>query len=399
MLEASRVILSDLRRDSPRMASEAIERYVASSPLYSGGALPKHLYRDSRHSIWVLLNCCVQSALDTDEDMWTALTDALDRSRERVAEGLSIRDYLRCWQIGFEVLHDELDSRLGRENPDFWPVLRAMRARFDQIFRDAAGAYNLYSRKDAAGRDEGDAQVLDLVFAGAALDTLGIDPAPDAPAVILFDIGPSAAENTSDNAARELAGRRKARYVRGHLERRLPEVWLIDIAPRTGRLITGDPTVDLDELAAELSQIAEAEVTMAVESAADRADIPRANAVAGEVLATAVRCGRVGRASRIGDVALELHLAQPGPGLQVLIDRCAPMNGQPDLATTVRAYLQTGMDRRLTAELLHVHPNTVDNRLARIRAVTGLDVHRAADLLTLAVVTNPALQRGTDRTV
>lgn len=52
-----------------------------------------------------------------------------------------------------------------------------------------------------------------------------------------------------------------------------------------------------------------------------------------------------------------------------------------DLELSLRAYLSHGMDRAKTAAELHVHPNTLDHRLRRVSAVTGLDLTRTDDLL------------------
>ncbi|MFE9144968.1 helix-turn-helix domain-containing protein [Streptomyces tubercidicus] len=42
---------------------------------------------------------------------------------------------------------------------------------------------------------------------------------------------------------------------------------------------------------------------------------------------------------------------------------------------SVAAFLDCDLDRRRTAQALNVHPNTVDNRLARAAQLTGLDPH------------------------
>jgi len=58
------------------------------------------------------------------------------------------------------------------------------------------------------------------------------------------------------------------------------------------------------------------------------------------------------------------------------------------LYDTVAAYLDTDLDRRRTAARLHVHPNTLDYRLRRIRTLTGIDTGSATGItmLTSALV-------------
>jgi len=62
-----------------------------------------------------------------------------------------------------------------------------------------------------------------------------------------------------------------------------------------------------------------------------------------------------------------------------------------DLELSLRAYLSHGMNRAKTAAELHVHPNTLDHRLRRVSAVTGLDLTRTDDLLRASL----ALERTT----
>jgi hypothetical protein len=53
------------------------------------------------------------------------------------------------------------------------------------------------------------------------------------------------------------------------------------------------------------------------------------------------------------------------------------------LLETLDAFLACGLDRRRTAEQLHVHPNTLDYRLRRIAELTNLDPGQPRDLVML----------------
>ncbi|MGH3383455.1 MAG: helix-turn-helix domain-containing protein [Nocardioidaceae bacterium] len=50
-----------------------------------------------------------------------------------------------------------------------------------------------------------------------------------------------------------------------------------------------------------------------------------------------------------------------------------PVLGQPSLLATLATYLDAGLSSRRTAELLHVHENTVAYRLRRITDLLRLD--------------------------
>ena len=71
--------------------------------------------------------------------------------------------------------------------------------------------------------------------------------------------------------------------------------------------------------------------------------------------------------------------------------RTAEAGRSTELLTTIDAFLDCGLDRRRTAERLHVHPNTLDYRLKRIRELTDLDVRNPQHvaLLVLALKVGP----------
>lgn len=56
-----------------------------------------------------------------------------------------------------------------------------------------------------------------------------------------------------------------------------------------------------------------------------------------------------------------------------------------ELRTTLEAFVEQDLDRRRTAEVLHIHPNTLDYRLRRVRELTGLDLRRP-DSIALVVL-------------
>ena len=60
---------------------------------------------------------------------------------------------------------------------------------------------------------------------------------------------------------------------------------------------------------------------------------------------------------------------------------------ESELIETLEAFVASGLDRRGTAERMHVHPNTLDYRLRRIQELTDLDLRRPGDLalITLAL--------------
>lgn len=107
--------------------------------------------------------------------------------------------------------------------------------------------------------------------------------------------------------------------------------------------------------------------------AADPAAIPAASAEAGEVMDILGMTGRTAGLYRFDDVLVEYQLARPGPGLRRLAARLDPLADHPYLLETLRSFVDHGHNRRQTALELHIHRNTLDYRLHRITALTGLD--------------------------
>jgi DNA-binding PucR family transcriptional regulator len=53
--------------------------------------------------------------------------------------------------------------------------------------------------------------------------------------------------------------------------------------------------------------------------------------------------------------------------------------------TTLRTYLDAGLNVTRTARALFVHPNTIEYRLRRIRELSGRDPRNPDDLLILSL--------------
>ncbi|WP_431895502.1 PucR family transcriptional regulator [Nonomuraea sp. bgisy101] len=81
---------------------------------------------------------------------------------------------------------------------------------------------------------------------------------------------------------------------------------------------------------------------------------------------------------------VEYQLARPGSGLVRLAAKLDPLNAHPYLIDTLRAFVNRGHNRRQTAQDLHIHRNTLDYRLHRVTALTGLDLMVPAEARMLA---------------
>jgi DNA-binding PucR family transcriptional regulator len=89
------------------------------------------------------------------------------------------------------------------------------------------------------------------------------------------------------------------------------------------------------------------------------------------------------------DLLFEYAITRDRPSVAALACLLEPLRTvDTDLIGTLRAYLHFEVDRRRTAAHLHIHPNTLDYRLRRIRSLTGLDANSAtgASVLRAALV-------------
>ncbi|MFI6444511.1 PucR family transcriptional regulator [Kitasatospora sp. NPDC050543] len=189
-----------------------------------------------------------------------------------------------------------------------------------------------------------------------------------------------------------IAGRRKLRRLRLEVEHQFRGSALSTLNPAGGLILIpsgsrpGDLTpTDWQRLADLVARTAQA-VGVAVwagAGAAEPAGVPAAAALAHEIGEVARACGRPAGLYRLEDLLLEYQLSRPSQARGPLAALLTPLEGNAELLTTLRTHLAGGLDRRHTARALHLHPNTVDYRLRRIAALTGLDPGRPGDLLRI----------------
>ncbi|MDV8009370.1 helix-turn-helix domain-containing protein [Rhodococcus sp. IEGM 1318] len=387
-------VVGSIRRSIPRLARAAIDRYIRETPLYTPENTPDHLHRESVHTSGVIMDLCLKAVVDAVDVRLIKLElfDLFDRAAERVYEGIPLREYMRAWHISFDVLAEELHTRLGSDHEMFWWTLCRARDAHDRMLREVVSQFEIYARSLATEDGLNHALAIGALLRGDEWIFDETERIPESPVVAILDIGEVGAEVGADSGPMSVARTRKVRHLNAYLVQSCRELWLKEILPTTGTLLLRRIPEDVESIAQDLSRVAGAQVTLAIEPAVSIADLPRAGKTAAEVLDLGMRCGYVGRTVQLADVALEHHFSHAGPALKVLLVRCEPLWNRTELVRTLRAYFECGQDRRRTAEMLVIHPNTVDNRLLKVRELTGLDVHVTADLLTLAVAVSPAVR-------
>ncbi|OKI07966.1 hypothetical protein A6A06_34400 [Streptomyces sp. CB02923] len=175
-------------------------------------------------------------------------------------------------------------------------------------------------------------------------------------------------------ASSPVAVRRRLRRLQTALDREFgTEVLSLMDADGGHALVPGGAGVR-DGLGERLREACGEEVRCAAARAERPAGVPYAARTASEVVRIAHACGRPAGLHRLDDVLLEYHLSRRDESSGPIAALLSPLDGRPELTGTLRTHLEKRQGRRATARALGLHPNTVDNRLARITELTGIDL-------------------------
>ncbi|SFQ64583.1 Sugar diacid utilization regulator [Amycolatopsis arida] len=228
--------------------------------------------------------------------------------------------------------------------------------------------------------------------AAAAADRSGLRLPPEY-VVLALRIGPhpdeqdGAAERVATVTA-AVAARRKVRRMLAELERFGTGPALAQLDPGGGLVLLPSPRSlddrwpDVRALVERAASAAGAELTAGVAGGAP-GEVPASVARAREVLDVARRTGRPPGAYRLADVLLDYQLSRGTPATPALAALLDPLAINADLLPTLELHLANELNRRRTARMLHIHPNTLDYRLRRVTALTGLDPGRPSHLPVL----------------
>ncbi|WP_084258304.1 PucR family transcriptional regulator [Microtetraspora malaysiensis] len=124
-----------------------------------------------------------------------------------------------------------------------------------------------------------------------------------------------------------------------------------------------------------------APVHAGVTVAGDIAEIPGAARRATRIAEVARAGGRPSGVYELRDVLLDYHLGAPGDSGTELAGLLDVLDST--LVGTLDAYFTADFDRRATAGTLGVHPNTVDNRLAKVATLIGADPRTARGVMLI----------------
>jgi hypothetical protein len=385
-----------------RLARELTQRRFAAIPDYAD--LPADM-RDveiaatARYAIRQFLRMAEGAPVDEDD-----LRLFRERAAQRAEEGMPLANLLASYYIGAEVIWDALVAEARPDELAALPMLARLQLRgTNRVVVAVTEAYQAERAAILDERREAVREVARALLAGeparATADRFGI-PLADAYLVLHLRFagagdGPAAGATagtmtgatTGAGTGAGIAERRVLRRIRAGLEGFGEGTPLMLQDERGVHVLLPSAAAarlaDLERLLTAAGTAAGPVIAGAARSEGT-ADVPDASRRAARIAGIAQAAGRPAGVYELGDVLLDYHLSGPGDSGPAVAAALDPLDAHPELLDTLRAFLDADMDRRRAAAALAVHPNTVDNRLARIARLTGADPRTTRGVLLCA---------------
>lgn len=300
-----------------------------------------------------------------------------ERAAQRAEEGMPLHTLLRSHSAGVYVLWQALrDEATDQETGALIELVDFLLRGHETVIGAVTETYVVEQATLSAERREHHRGLVRGLLDGSvpprrAFEELGIE----GPCLVVHLHLPQVPGPTT-----EVADRRLVRRVQTAVDRGLDTRAVSLLGVGGGQVIVGRRADDEDgfrtceELCASLRQVCGDDVRLASVNAATAHDVPDAARTAAEIVRIARACGRPPGVHLMDDVLLEYHLSRHDESSDRIAALLDPVEDRPDLIDTLRVHLEHRQDRRGTAHHLGLHPNTVDNRLARITRLTGLDI-------------------------
>lgn len=380
-----------LRARRQQLADEVLRILVEEIEVYA--RLPDELLRSDVRRVVERVLRGFADALEADGVPSPADLAELRASAERRAEeGVPMEMVLAAYFRGARVCTDAVAvAAAADELAGVVALNQALLRYMEHAAAAVAGGYEQFGRTSLAEQAASSQLLVNALLEGGDLREVARRAGvvlPPAYLVVTVAVG-AHADETDPDVDPVVAGRRKLRRLREELERQYaaPVLWVPATEGGLALVPLDTPPDDvparvwqhLDRAVVDLARSAGADVHAGA-AVSGPEGVPAAVDLSREVLDVAVRLGRPGGVFRLADVALDYQLTRASQAHPVLAALLAPLDEHPDLVQTLAVFLDTGLNRRRSASLLHVHPNTVDNRLRRIASLTGLDPANPADL-------------------
>ncbi|WP_432167046.1 PucR family transcriptional regulator [Streptomyces sp. bgisy031] len=318
-----------------------------------------------------------------------------ERAAQRAQDGLPLEALVRSYLMGGRVLWSSLRQAAGPgEEAALVELTDVLLAALDDTLHHAVGAYQEQHVDHAADDRLRRRDTLRALLAGHSVSAgvtdggLGDGKGWLVLAVRAGALSQDARESTQWSVKALPGGIERA--AERELERLVsgPAVAVVLDDGALHALVRCAPhqqTIGLpDDAAQRIGRALSGPVRIGVCPVSDYESVAAAARTAAETLRIVCRLDRAPGVYRIADVLLEYQLSRPGESSRALAGLLDPLFARPDLLTTVQTYLEEGQNRKATARRLRLHPNTVDNRLAKSSELLGTDVTSPAGIVLVS---------------
>lgn len=385
---AGRDLGETLSDGAPALVETVLVSLAAELELY--GSLPAEaLTGDIAATVERNLRLFIDSLASGAPPASGQLDEIRHSAARRAEERIPLEVMLRGYPLAARVVYERATAEVVPDDADTLKDITVVLLRFlEEVMSAAAGGYLEEHQMITGAAQSNEDRFLDALLQGVPVPTRGeLDPnvLPDAFDVFAINLAthPDELEPGVDAA---IAARRKVRRVRNELRRRTGDRALCSLASHGGLALLpiddGADAHDRSEDVAGLTAAAGVAVTAAV-ARGRSSHVPDAVQQAREVLQLVQWLGLPPSLYRLDDVLVEYQVTRPGPARVALASRLAPIAHDDALLATLRGYVTSGGNRRRVALDLHIHPNTVDYRMAKIRRLTGCDPTRPDDAYQL----------------
>lgn len=375
-----------VERRIPELSRRMVDEFVGQVPLYAH--LPKEQLAGEitdivTHNLRLFFRALREGRSPTEDELAGMRHSAARRAEERVPLDAVLTAYHLGGRMGWQALRETANPG---EEAELLDAVEPLLSYVQTVTAAVAASY--LEEQQAIYGEQRDAHraLAQALLTGQSADSLAARLGVSLSGAYLvlacrFDAHP---DELDSGVVAAVAARRKLRRITDRLGALADGPVLSLLDPAGGMVLLPAPLAGLDGgveklrlLVDELQAAAGAAVTTGVAAVTERAAVPGAAQQAQDVLRIAVQLGRPPGAYSIEDVLLEYQLSRAGDALPKLAEMLEPLLRNPDLLSTLEAYLEQDLDRRRTASVLHVHPNTLDYRLRRVGELTGLDISTA----------------------
>lgn len=372
-------LLTRFKRLIPTLSNDVLESVLAEVPLYRN--LPaEQLQGEVLHVVRVNLEAFLRSLPDgrpRAEDLAFLRSSAARRAEE----GVPLDSVLAAYSVGARTAWRALVQLGEREEPTALLELATAILRYTETVVGAVTSTYVEAHEELQhGERETRRALIRALLSGESptelFASLGMVSAATY-SLVAFQLLRPAAE--PQGLSTLVATRRRARRIEALLVDRFGPDLLVGIDGDEGVILTSETCLaalgSLRDFSrsvhAALVSGSEGPVRLVVAPPVPERELPARRQELRRLLDVASRLERPAVPLLRDDLTLEIVAADSADRLASVL---SPLDDHPELRSTLETWLAADRNRTLTARRLHIHPNTLDYRLGRVRDLTGLEL-------------------------